>query len=73
MADCEMLPNCGFFHKYRDTLDLACRGFMNAYCRGERQSDCRRREHRARFGVAPSDDMLPSGQMMPESMRPGAR
>lgn len=68
MADCELLVNCGFFRKYQHTLDLACRGFMNAYCKGAKQHECLRRQYRATHGSAPTDDMLPSGQMMPRSM-----
>lgn len=66
MNDCELLPICGFFAKYQHTTNLACRGFMNMYCRGPQQSDCRRRQFRAEHGCAPHDDMLPSGQMMPK-------
>lgn len=71
MADCELLPNCGFFKKYEGTLDLACRGFMSSYCRGPKQADCERRKFRARTGERPDDDMLPSGHMMPRQF--GAR
>lgn len=67
MADCDLLARCGFFQKYQDSLDLACRGFMRTYCTGSRQIDCARRKYRAEHGCPPDDDMLPSGQMMPRS------
>lgn len=67
MADCELLNRCGFFRKYQDTLDLACRGFMNMYCRGPKMKDCLRMRYRAEHGAPPEDDMLPTGQMMPKS------
>jgi hypothetical protein len=66
MADCILLDRCGFFRKYKDSLNLACRGFMNSYCQGDRQLDCRRMQYRAEHGSAPEDDMLPTGQMMPK-------
>ncbi len=68
MGDCELLPRCGFFSKYQDTMDLACRGFMNAYCKGPKQTECSRRKYRAEHGLPPQDDMLPSGQIMPKRM-----
>jgi len=65
MAECELLATCGFFQKYQNTLDMACRGFIKTYCEGEKMEDCRRKEFRRANGTPPTDDMLPSGQMMP--------
>jgi len=65
--DCELLPRCGFFAKYQSTSDLACRGFMSSFCRGPEQFDCKRRQFRSQHGIAPDDDMLPTGQMMPKA------
>lgn len=73
MADCENLVRCGFFTKYRETLDLACRGFINQYCSGPKQFECERRVFKTQHGFAPDDDMLPSGQMMPKSYSDAAR
>ena len=67
MADCELLPRCGFFLKYQDTLDLACRGFVRTFCKGPKQLECSRRQYRNQHGCAPDDDMLPTGQTMPRS------
>ncbi len=64
MTECELLEKCGFFKKYCKSKDLACKGFMNIYCRGEKQKICKRRIYRKEHGVPPSDDMLPSGQMI---------
>lgn len=68
MADCELLARCGFFKKFQNTLDLACRGFMNSYCRGPKMADCLRKQYRSEHGCPPDDDMLPSGQMMPRKL-----
>ena len=65
MADCELLPRCGFFLKYQDTLDLACRGFVRSFCKGPKQTECARRLYRVEHGCPPDDDMMPSGQMIP--------
>lgn len=64
MKECELLTRCGFFRKYRLTKDLACKGFMRMYCQGEKQNDCKRKIYRKENGFPPSDDMLPSGQMI---------
>ena len=68
MADCVLIDRCGFFAKYKETLDLACRGFTNAYCRGEKQVDCARLKYRNEHGAPPDDDMLPTGQIMPRHL-----
>lgn len=64
MNDCEMLANCGFFKKYCKTKDLACKGFMSMYCKGDKQKECKRKHFKMKHGYPPSDDMLPSGQMI---------
>ena len=69
MTECELLATCGFFQKYRETLNLACRGFIKTYCRGERMDECKRKEHRLQHGVPPDSDMLPSGQMIPQEYK----
>lgn len=66
--DCELVDRCGFFRKYKDSQDLACRGFMNMYCRGAKQGDCVRMKYRKEHGCPPDDDMLPSGQTMPKHL-----
>lgn len=65
--ECELLDTCGFFRKYQDSLDLACRGFIKSYCKGAKMDDCSRKIFRVEHGAPPQDDMLPSGQLMPKS------
>lgn len=72
MADCELLETCGFFQKYQDNLDLACRGFIKTFCTGPRMDDCKRKEFRRENGAPPVDDMLPSGQLMPKDYQKSA-
>ena len=62
--DCELLETCGFFKKYQETKELACRGFINQYCKGPKLDECKRKEYRLKNGEPPSDDMMPSGQII---------
>jgi len=64
--ECELFPTCGFFKKYEASKQKACRGFIAMYCRGEKMSECRRKEYRKKNGTSPSDDMMPSGHMLVE-------
>ncbi|WP_075591408.1 hypothetical protein [Labilibacter marinus] len=62
--ECVNLAGCGFFKKYGETKDLACRGFIASYCRGEKMKDCKRLQYKKDKGIPPSDDMMPSGQII---------
>ena len=59
--ECEILGKCGFFKKYHDIKNLACRGFIRMYCRGPKMDECKRKQYLAEHGHPPDDDMLPSG------------
>lgn len=61
---CELLEKCGFFKKYRETKDLACRGFIRMYCTGTKMNECKRKEYRLQHGVPPPDDMMPTGMLL---------
>ncbi|KKS75629.1 MAG: hypothetical protein UV46_C0015G0005 [Candidatus Gottesmanbacteria bacterium GW2011_GWC2_42_8] len=62
--ECELLPKCGFFRKYQATKDLACKGFIQMYCKGSMVNDCKRMEFRKKNGVPPVDEMMPNGAMI---------
>ncbi len=62
--ECELLETCGFFKKYQAMKDLACKGFIKLYCRGPKKEICKRKQYRAEHRELPSDDMLPSGDMI---------
>jgi hypothetical protein len=64
--ECDLLEKCGFFKKYQPTRDLACRGFIQQYCRGPKMNECKRKQYRRNHGISPSDDMMPNGQTMAE-------
>ncbi len=55
---------CGFFSKYRETKDLAWRGFIWKYCKGEKMDECKRKASRKMHGSPPPDNMMPSGQLI---------
>ena len=62
--ECELLEECGFFKKYKDTKELVCQGYIQKYCKSEKQDECKRKEYRKQHGTAPPDDMMPSGHMV---------
>ncbi len=64
MQTCELLAKCGFFKKYQETKDLACKGFINKYCKGPDMNECSRKAYRKEHGAPPSDDMMPNGMMV---------
>ena len=66
---CELLKTCGFFAKYKESLDMACRGFITQYCEGPKMEECARKEYRRQHGESPVVDMMPSGQMVPAAYR----
>ncbi|WP_292470745.1 hypothetical protein [Methanolobus sp.] len=64
MTECELLSKCGFFKKHQSNKESACKGFIAMYCKGTKMEACKRKIYRKENGVAPSDDMLPTGHMM---------
>jgi hypothetical protein len=67
MQECDQLATCGFFQKYQNTKQLACRGFINQYCRGGKMAQCKRLAYKREHGEEPPDDMMPSGHMVAPS------
>jgi hypothetical protein len=66
--ECELLTKCGFFKKYQTAKDLACKGFIQRYCKGPNMNECKRMQYRKENGTPPSDDMMPNGQMIVANM-----
>ena len=64
MKECYLLEKCGFFNKYNCRGDVFCQEFIDKYCKGDFMNDCERLQYRNRYGVAPSDEMMPTGAMM---------
>jgi len=68
MANCELLDKCGFFRKHQESQNMACRSFIRSYCTGLKMADCERKKIREKTGVAPDDDMMPTGQLIPKNL-----
>lgn len=62
--ECELLSSCGFFKTHQGDNDLACKGFINQYCRGPHMDKCKRKQYRAEHGAPPPDNMMPNGQIL---------
>jgi hypothetical protein len=65
---CQNLQECGFFAKYSVANERACDGFINMYCRGAKQNDCKRKACRQEHNAPPPDEMMPNGGRVPSSM-----
>ncbi len=61
--ECKYLLTCGFFRKFHETKNLACKGFISMYCKGTKMEQCKRLEFRKENGFPPEDNMMPSGQI----------
>jgi len=61
-AICELLDDCGFVKKYQPTEEMACRYFVQEYCRGTRMAECKRKEYFQQHGTQPSDEIMPTGK-----------
>lgn len=64
MDHCANLPNCGFTKKYAENAEI--KDYITKYCYTELQNECKRKEYKKTTGTAPSDDMLPDGNMHQE-------
>ena len=63
--ECELLNKCGFFRKYMESREAACKGLISMYCQGRKMNDCQRKAYRKAHGAPPPDTMLPNGKNMP--------
>jgi len=66
IKECPKLEKCPFFKKYGDSKNYMCKGFIEMYCRGPRQPECKRKDYKEAHGVPPSDNMMPNGEMTEE-------
>jgi len=61
METCDMIEKCGFLIRYSPTNELACKGFINRYCKGNLKNECKRKAYKLANGTPPPDNMLPTG------------
>jgi hypothetical protein len=65
MSECKSLTTCSFVKFYENSKgnDLALKGFINSYCKGQKQDDCKRKKVSRNLGgplyVPPN--MMPNG------------
>jgi hypothetical protein len=64
MGECEMLTACSFFNRYGNTHEATCQGLIAEYCRGSRQTLCKRKEFLLKHGTPPPENMLPGGSII---------
>ena len=62
--ECELLERCGLYKKYQPTDGLACEWFIGQYCSGLAMTKCRRKRFYLKYGMLPSDDLLPNGAVI---------
>lgn len=61
MLSCELLLNYKFSGKYKETMVMACQGFIKKYCQGDKLAECMRLKHYKEHGDQAEKDMLPGG------------
>lgn len=66
MAECPNLQKCGFCKKYNRSKSLAVQGFINLYCKTEKQNECKRKAFKEKNGTLPADNMMPNGAFIKE-------
>lgn len=64
MKECYLLEKCGFFIRYGDSLEIDCDRVINTYCKGPQVDQCKRLQYFNQYGVSPSDNMSPDGNMI---------
>jgi len=70
MTECHLLEKCGFFIRYASSAAIDSDQFIRNYCRGLRMHECKRLQYRNQYGVPPSDQMMPDGTMVRETINP---
>jgi hypothetical protein len=64
MADCELLPKCAFFNKYKRYSGVT-KCFIEEYCKDITKSEkCQRKILKIKMGVSPPEDLMPNGKMI---------
>ena len=67
--ECELLANCAYFEKYKDSKATLCQGWIRQYCMGPNMDNCKRKLYRKEHHEPPPVDMMPSGHMTPETIQ----
>ncbi len=68
MKKCELFDKCGFLQKHLTINQLACQGIIRMFCEGGNHSDCARKRVFFEAAIIPSDDLLPNGKFIYETL-----
>ena len=63
MAYCPNLEGCPFVKKYGED-NYSIKGFVNSYCKGDKQNECERKKHYDKYNEAPPVNMIPNGHLL---------
>ncbi len=62
---CDKLEICGFFKEYRGNSEVVKEAWIISFCNNYANSlQCKRKQYFASRGVAPQDNMSPTGRML---------
>lgn len=65
MEKCELLEKCGFFLNFKGNPDVIKQGWIRMFCESKEKSEkCERKKKRKQTGMAPADNMAPTGKML---------
>ncbi len=65
MEKCELLDTCGFFKNFKGNSEVVKQGWIKMFCEDKNKSErCARKKYREQHGVAPVDNMSPTGKML---------
>ena len=64
MIECHLLEKCGFYALYASSGLIDTEKLLSYYCRGTHKHECKRLQYLYKYGVVPSDHMLPDGSMI---------
>jgi len=67
MEICPMLSKCGFVKKHSGSKNELVQSFIQSYCKGPLQDECKRKKYRQEHGTPPEDDMMPNGKQVPKA------
>ncbi len=62
--ECHLLEKCGFFARYASSGLIDAEQLISFYCKGNQKHECKRLQYLYKYGVPPSDHMMPDGSMM---------
>ncbi|MBN1436725.1 MAG: hypothetical protein JW936_06600 [Sedimentisphaerales bacterium] len=63
--ECEFLSKCGFFQNFSGNSETVKEGWIKIFCKDKDKSEtCKRSQIRRETGIAPPDNMTPTGKLL---------